>query len=342
MKKNHLLPGLLLVLAACGGTVTSSSSPASSSAPLSTSVPVEADPANWKIVGTMTTTAWDPSNNTLSLTPVTGVVGSYSIDLDLVVGTQFKVKTGNTWHTGRDLGFDNVTSVTTDLFSKVDGNINSLVSGKFRVTYAFAPSAGTISIAPLGWIGYQTVVTQGAASTSIAYVNPTPADFGRNSQLRLTTPFDQTKEGVEFDFTGKANDEYLFKVQGPNGVASELMVTATGAAQKFIVPVVQLTQAQRATINLFVLFARTSGSTGTIVLRAWNYVNTVAPVAPQWVAVGTNVTVANNVMTMAYTNSPASFWEQHAAIAVVGFDGSKNSVTVPFTGVAGLEYMFKF
>jgi hypothetical protein len=306
-------------------------------------VPVaETDPANWKIVGSLTTPAWTPSNNTLALTPVTGVAGAYSIDLDLVLGSQFKVKTGDTWETGRDLGFDKVTSVTTGLFSNEGGNINSLVSGKFRVTFTYAPSAGTITIAPLGWIGYSTVVTQGATSASIAYENPTPADWGRNTQLRLTAPFDQAKEGVEFDFTGKAGDEYLFKVEGPGGIASELMATATGDAQKFIVPVAQLTPTQRSAINLFVIFARTGGSTGTLVVRDWKYVDSVTPAAPEWRAEGgATATMNGDAMTFTYT-ARTNFWDQNAQINLLSFDGSKSSVTVPFTGVANQEYMFKF
>jgi hypothetical protein len=290
----------------------------------------------------MTTPGFTPSNNTLSLTPVTGVAGAYSIDLDLLLNTEFKVKTGDTWETGRDLGFTAVTSVTTGLFTNVGGNINSLVSGKFRVTFTFAPSAGTITIAPLGWIGYDTVVTQGATSASIAYVNPTPADWGKNTQLRLTAPFDQTKEGVEFDFTGKAGDQYLFKVEGPGGVNSELMATATGDAQKFIVPIAQLSPAQRATLNLFVIFARTSASTGTLVVRDWKYVDSVTPAAPEWRAEGgATATMNGTAMTFTYT-ARAEFYLQNAQIPVIGFDGTKSSVTIPFTGVAGQQYMFKF
>jgi hypothetical protein len=306
----------------------------------------EVDPANWFLVGSITNdgtdgSGWNPADKEFAMTPVSGQTGVYEITLSVNAGDLFKVKTGDTWTTGRDLGFSAVTSVTTTLFSNVDGNINSLVSGKFRVTYAFAPSAGTITIAPLGWIGYATVVTQGATSASIAYANVPTADWARNSQLRLTAPFDQTKEGVEFDFTGKADDNYLFKVEGPSG-ASELMVKATGAEQKLIVPVAQLNATQRAALNLFVIFARTDASTGTIVVRDWKYVDSVTPVAPTWLAVGTQVSVVNNVMTMTYTNTPGEFWNQHAQIAVNAFDGSKTSVTVPFTGVASQEYMFKF
>jgi hypothetical protein len=301
----------------------------------------EVDPANWKIVGTMTTPGFTPSNNSLPLLPVSGVAGSYSIDLDLVLDSKFKVKTGDTWQTGRDLGFSAVTSVTTGLFVSDSGDIKSLVSGKFRVTYTFAPSAGTITIAPLGWIGYATVVTQGATSASIAYANVPTADWGRNSQLRLTAPFDQTKEGVEFDFTGKADDNYLFKVEGPLG-NSELLVKATGAEQKLIVPVVQLNPTQRAALNLFVIFARTDGSTGTIVVRDWKYVDSVTPAAPEWRAEGGATAVMNGTaMTFTYT-ARTDFWQQNAQIPVIGFDGTKSSVTIPFTGVAGQQYLFKF
>jgi uncharacterized repeat protein (TIGR02543 family) len=302
----------------------------------------EMEPADWFIVGNLTNPQWAPSNKSLALRPVTGVPGSYFIDLDLVLGNQFKLKTGDTWDTGRDLGFSTITSVTTGLFSNEGNNINSLVSGKFRVRINTTPSSEAITITPLGWIGYSTVVTQGATSTSIAYENPGPADWGRNTQLRLTAPFDQTKEGVEFDFTGKAGDEYFFKVEGPGGIASELMTTATGDAQKFVVPVDELTPTQRSAINLFVIFARTGGSSGTIVVRDWKYVDSVNPSSSQWVGVGTTVNVNSNVMTMSYTNTPGEFWNQHASLAVSGFVGSKTSVTVPFTGVAGQEYLFKF
>jgi hypothetical protein len=306
---------------------------------ITVSATIEADPGNWKIVGTLTDPQWTPSNNTLVLTPVTGVTGSYSIDLDLVLGSQFKVKTGDTWETGRDLGFDKVTSVKTGLFSNEGENIYSLVSGKFRVTYTFAPSAGTITIDPLGWIGYSTVVTQGATSTSIAYENPTPADWVRNTQLRLTAPFDQAKEGVEFDFTGKAGDEYLFKVEGP-GVASERMVTATGNPQTHIITLSNFTPSQRATLNLFVIFARTSGSAGTIVVRDWKYVDSVTPVAPVWRAEGgATATMNGNAMTFTYT-ARVNFWDQNAQLEVLGFDSTKTSLTVAFTGVATQQYMF--
>jgi hypothetical protein len=304
----------------------------------------EVDPANWFIVGTVTNPAWTPANKSKSLTPVTGVAGSYSIDLDLVLGSQFKVKTGDTFESGRDLGFDKVTSVTTGLFSNVSGNINSLVSGKFRVTYAFAPSAGTITIAPLGWIGYSTVVTQGSTSTSIEYSNVPTADYGRNTQLRLTAPFDQTKQGVEFDFTGKVDDNYLFKVEGPNAVSAELLVKATGTDQKIIVPIVQLTTTQRATLNLLFVFARTDASTGTLVVRDWKYVDVVTPLAPEWRADGSGATVSVNqqgAMTFTYTTR-GQFYLQNAQIAIVGFDGTKTSASVTFTGVSGQQYMFKF
>jgi hypothetical protein len=211
-----------------------------------------------------------------------------------------------------------------------------------RVNFNFTLYAKwMIAIERFAWVGYGTVVTLGATSASIAYVNPTPADLERNSQLTLTAPFDQTKEAVEFDFTGKADDNYLFKVEGPSG-AAELMVKATGADQKVIVPVVQLNATQRAALNLFVIFARTDGSTGTIVVRDWKYVDVFTPLPPEWRAEGgATVTMDGPAMTFTYTSRDV-FYDQSAQIDVVGFDGSKSSVTISFTGEAGHEYMFKF
>jgi hypothetical protein len=145
---------------------------------------------------------------------------------------------------------------------------------------------------------------------------------------------------VEFDFTGKAGDEYLFKVEGPGATSSEIFVTATGDDQKFIISVAQLTPAQRATLNLFVIFARTSGSAGTIVVRDWKYVDSVTPVAPEWRAEGgATATMNGNAMTFTYT-ARVNFWDQNAQLEVLGFDSTKTSLTVAFTGVATQQYMF--
>jgi hypothetical protein len=160
----------------------------------------------------------------------------------------------------------------------------------------------------------------------------------------LTAPFDQTKQGVEFDFTGKVDDNYLFKVEGPNSVAAELLVKATGTDQKIIVPIVQLTTTQRATLNLLLVFARTDASTGTLVVRDWKYVDVVTPLAPEWRADGSGATVSVNqqgAMTFTYTTR-GEFYLQNAQIAIVGFDGTKTSASVTFTGVSGQQYMFKF
>jgi hypothetical protein len=47
-------------------------------------------------------------------------------------------------------------------------------------------------------------------------------------------------------------------------------------------------------------------------------------------------------MTFTYTAGRTFFYDQNAQIAIVGFDGSKTSVDVTFTGVTGQNYIFKF
>ena len=307
----------------------------------------EVDPANWFLVGSITDdgsegSAWNPANKEFAMTPVAGQSGVYDITLSVEIDDLFKVKTGDTWSAGRDVGFGAITLQPAGVFGNDNGNIKALASGTFRIVFTFAPSAGSITVESTGWIGFGFDVTETSTETTIGYVGPDPF-WNKNAQLNLLTPFNGTKEGVEFNFTGKAGDTYLFKVEARGGVFRESPVVATGSEQSHVVSLATLTEAQRNTLNLFVLFVQSPASVGTITLSAWEYVDTIAPSAPQWVAVG-GVSVSNTggALTMGYTTGPVEWWNTHAKIEMVGFDGTKSTVSVTFTGVAGHRYLFKF
>jgi hypothetical protein len=307
----------------------------------------EVDPANWFLVGSITDdgtdgSAWNPADKEFAMTPVAGQTGVYDITLSVEIDDLFKVKTGDTWSTGRDVGFGAITLQPAGVFGNDSGNIKALASGTFRIVFTFAPSAGSITVESTGWIGFGFDVTETSTETTIGYVGPDPF-WDKNAQLNLLTPFDGTKQGVEFTFTGKADDTYLFKVEARGGVFRESPVVATGAEQSHVISLATLTEAQRNTLNLFVLFVQSPASEGTITLSAWEYVDTIAPSAPQWVAVGgVNVATDEGAMTMGYTTDAVQWWNTHAKIEMVGFDGTKSTVSVTFTGVLGHRYVFKF
>ena len=312
----------------------------------------EVDPANWFLVGSITDDGtpysdWNPTDKEFAMIPVAGQTGVYEVTLALDPNDLFKVKTGDTWPpapgSGRDLGFAAITSQPAGTFGNDNGNIKALASGTFRIVFTFAPSAGSIAIQSTGWIGYGYGISETSTQTTVNYVGSNPF-YANSAQLNLLTPFNGTKQGVKFTFTGKANDTFMFKVEARGGINRESTdIVATGVEQTHIVSLATLSEAQRATLNLFIVFVKSPASTGTIVLKAWDYVDTVAPVAPQWVAVGgVNVTTSNGAMTMGYTTGPEEWWNTHAKIEMVGFDGTKTTVSVTFTGVQGHRYLFKF
>ena len=305
----------------------------------------EVDPANWFLVGSITDdgtpySGWNPTDKEFAMIPVTGQTGVYEVTLAFDPNDLFKVKTGDTWNTGRDVGFAAITSQPAGTFGNDNGNIKALASGTFRIVFTFAPSLGSIAIQSTGWIGYGFGISETSSQTTVNYVAPSPF-YDKSAQLNLLTPFNGTKQGVKFTFTGKANDTYMFKVEARGGINRESEIVATGVEQTHIVSLATLSEAQRATLNLFIVFAKSPASTGTIVLKAWEYVDTVAPVAPQWVGNGATVAMTGDDMTMTYTTG-AEWWNTFAKIEMAGFDGTKTTVSVTFTGVAGHRYLFKF
>jgi azurin len=155
--------------------------------------------------------------------------------------------------------------------------------------------------------------------------------------LPLAKKFTWNFTSVTVPFTGVANQEYMFKFEYPghnNNV--EFRVIATGAAQTAVLNLEPFTPAIRATFNKFVVFSFTPANAGSITVLPWYY-------TPVWTADGTGAAVSVNAgaMTFTYTSRP-EFYSQNAQIAVVGFDGSKTTVSVTFTGVANQSYIFKF
>jgi hypothetical protein len=150
MNKNHLLPALLFVLAACGGTTTSSSA----------SVPV--DDNEYRFVGGQANIGgWTPGNAPV-MTRATGT-NSFSWTGDLYVDSTWKLVIGTDWANGEvgpmsagltiiDKGVtwtkdaDGALVIPADSNSGFDpglggvGNFKTLVHGNYTVTFVSLPA----------------------------------------------------------------------------------------------------------------------------------------------------------------------------------------------------------
>jgi hypothetical protein len=122
------------------------------------------------------------------------------------------------------------------------------------------------------WVGYGTftvVETETEATISYSGIDGA-AWWDSNAQLPIVN-FDGTKGSIIFTFTGVDGHEYLFKVEGPEGVARELGITGNGLEQTLEIDLSTLTEAQRASLNLIIVFVQTDQAAGDIVIQPWTY-----------------------------------------------------------------------
>jgi hypothetical protein len=94
--------------------------------------------------------------------------------------------------------------------------------------------------------------------------------WDQNAQIAVNA-FDGSKTSVTVPFTGVAGQEYMFKFEYPGHTNNvEFRVTATGAAQTTTLDLSSLTQEERASINLFVVFSYVNTNAGSITVTSWN------------------------------------------------------------------------
>jgi len=113
-------------------------------------------------------------------------------------------------------------------------------------------------------------VVNTATDVTITYT-ATPANWWENNAQLAILNFDQTKTSVQFTFTGVASQEYVFKIEGPGGVNKEVSVVATGSSQVLSIDLSTFTEAQRDVLNLIVVFAKTTASSGSLVITNIQY-----------------------------------------------------------------------
>jgi uncharacterized protein YxeA len=192
------------------------------------------------------------------------------------------------------------------------------------------------------WIGYNFTAVETETDVTLTYP-ATPATWWDNNAQLAILDFDGTENSVVFTFTGVATHEYLFKIEGPGGINKEQAIVADGTEQTVTLDLSLMTEVQRDSLNLIIVFVKTEGAAGSVVVKDWMYGDFIAPVAPEWVGVG-GISVVNgdgDDVTINYVNTPNEWWNSHAKLAVVDFDQAKTSLQFTFTGVAGHSYLFK-
>jgi hypothetical protein len=189
------------------------------------------------------------------------------------------------------------------------------------------------------WIGYGMTVEQTETNVAITYPANTWEWWNNNARLAVLD-FDGTKTSMLFTFTGVAGHEYLFKIEG-GGSFVESAIVGDGTEQEVLVSLAGLTEVQRNGLNLIVVFVKTEGVVGTIVVNNWIYGPEVEPEDPEWMGFGMTVEQIDTSVSITYPASTWEWWNNSARLAVLDFDGTKTSIMFTFTGVVGHEYVFK-
>jgi hypothetical protein len=234
------------------------------------------------LVGDIQTTPWTTTDTSLALTEV-GTTGTYYGVFSLGLHKEFKVKNGLQWNVGFDAGFDKVAAFPTGAFESWGGGQNirvldgtATVSRSFIINVRVVGSSVRIVITP-AWTNFSFPTLTYApttGATSIGYLNTTNEFWNANAQLRIYGTFDATKTKVNFEYTGVATHEYMFKIEklggGPN---KEARSVATGSKQTFVLDISSISAADRAKLNLLVVFhtAPTNPVSGTLIIHGVSY-----------------------------------------------------------------------
>jgi uncharacterized protein YxeA len=190
------------------------------------------------------------------------------------------------------------------------------------------------------WTGYGMTAVDTATDVTLTYT-ATPTNWWENNAQLPVVNFNGTKTSIKFTFTGVATHEYLFKIEGPGGVNVEQPIIADGTEQTVTLNLSALTEAQRNSFNLIIVFVKTVGAAGTVVVKDWMYGEPTVPAIPVWTGFGMTAVESETAVTITYSGTPANWWESNAQLPVIGFNGVQTSIKFTFTGVATHEYLFK-
>jgi hypothetical protein len=273
--------------------------------------------------------------------PATDVSGlnTLTVTLSGTVGESVLLKPNDNGSLERAIAFTTTDPVSeTFTFAQFNNLIMFAQPGNATATGTFTIVSITLSytaeIPAPEWKGFGLTVVQTETNVSITYAN-TPGEWWNNNAQLAIPNFDGTKKAIELTYTGVAGQEYVFKIEG-GGQAREVTVSADGTLQSYILDLSTFTEAQRDGFTLLVVFAKTAGGSGTLVLNNWTYY-----LAPEWKGFGLTVVQTETNVSITYANTPGEWWNNNAQLAISNFDGAKTAIVLTYTGVAGQEYVFK-
>lgn len=254
------------------------------------------NPALWAVYGNLTVTrdedsdlisypgsafAWDNNaqqsivfdgtNNALDLTVVGTAGHTYKLKIEKTGGHSTEVDFTAT-------GSEEVVQLDLSGFTEAERSELSLLVifvmtpdevGTLDVI-GWAPGTVTVVEPTTDWVGYGGFsVVAGDSKEVVSYTGISANWWEGNAQLPVTG-FDGTKTSITFSFLGELDQTYLIKVE--NGALNiETFFTGTGAMQDVTVDLSGWTEADRAAMNLFILFVNEEGAEGSIDVYGWDY-----------------------------------------------------------------------
>ncbi len=234
--------------------------------------------------------------------------------------------------------FDDVDGNVTDDIA-VSGTVDTETAGEYILTYTVSDEAGNeateervVTVIKPDWFVYGMERTVNEDSTTIAYSEVGDSWWTTNAQHEFDS-FDGSYDKLKITFSGEEGHEYLFKVEGDGG-NTEKSVTATGDVQEFILPMDDMTEAERDQIDLMIFFVTTVGATGSVDIYGWEYV-------PEWIGYGMDVTKNEASHTIDYADVTSTWWDFSAQYEISSFDGTKDAIKIFFNGTEGHDYLFK-
>ena len=208
--------------------------------------------------------------------PATDVSGlnTLTVTLSGTVGESVLLKPNDNGSLERAIAFTTTDPVSeTFTFAQFNNLIMFAQPGNATATGTFTivsiELSYTAEIPAPEWKGFGLTVVDTDTNVSITYAN-TPGEWWNNNAQLSIPDFDGTKTAIVLVYTGVAGQEYVFKIEG-GGMNKEVTVSADGTQQTYILDLSTFTEAQRDAFTLLVIFAKTTGGSGTLVLNDWTY-----------------------------------------------------------------------
>lgn len=198
------------------------------------------------------------------------------------------------------------------------------------------------------WVSYGYGLVENGAEKVVTYDAVATEWWNLNVQAENVF-VDGTVTEVQFTFTGVAGQSYIIKyVQAGSSpeIFKQIEFVASGSQEVITLSISDLSEAQRASLDLFVIFAISVGDSGTFTLHSWTgVVGDPTPVEETWINYGYTINTENTTDLVEITYGPVGdpWWNENLQGSNIVFDGATyEAVEWTFTGTAGQLFLFKF